>query len=134
VAQDEENDSLVHIAPDCTGSGEGSDHFGSYIHSLFLHFCKRLVPDGPPWSIATTSPRSTSINPVQHQHTKHVEIDLHFIRERVRCSRPPRPNDLVVHQHLHQKASFLDVVQVSVQSQRAVARISTARGGGGTYV
>jgi hypothetical protein len=24
-----------------------------------------------------------STNPVQHQHTKHVEIDLHFIRERV---------------------------------------------------
>ena len=24
-----------------------------------------------------------STNPVQHQHTKHIEIDLHFIRERV---------------------------------------------------
>jgi hypothetical protein len=24
-----------------------------------------------------------SKNPVQHQHTKHVEIDLHFVRERV---------------------------------------------------
>ena len=23
-----------------------------------------------------------STNPVQHQHTKHVEIDLHFVRER----------------------------------------------------
>ena len=24
-----------------------------------------------------------SSNPVQHQHTKHTEIDLHFVRERV---------------------------------------------------
>ena len=24
-----------------------------------------------------------STNPVQHQHTKHVEIDLHFVREKV---------------------------------------------------
>jgi hypothetical protein len=24
-----------------------------------------------------------STNPVQHQHTKHVEIDLHFVQEKV---------------------------------------------------
>jgi hypothetical protein len=24
-----------------------------------------------------------STNPVQHQHTKHVQLDLHFVRERV---------------------------------------------------
>jgi hypothetical protein len=24
-----------------------------------------------------------STNPIQHQHTKHVKIDLHFVRERV---------------------------------------------------
>jgi hypothetical protein len=28
--------SLVHVTPACTGSGEGSDHFGSYVDSLSL--------------------------------------------------------------------------------------------------
>jgi hypothetical protein len=43
----------VHVAPACARSGEGSDHFGSYVHSLFLHFCKRLFPGLEPmtsWS------------------------------------------------------------------------------------
>jgi hypothetical protein len=31
-------DSPVHIAPTCAGS----DHFGSYVYSIFLHFYKRL--------------------------------------------------------------------------------------------
>jgi hypothetical protein len=34
--------SLVHVARACAGSGEGSDHFGSYVRSLSLHFCKRM--------------------------------------------------------------------------------------------
>jgi hypothetical protein len=32
----------VHVAPACTGSEEGSDHFGSYARNLYLHFYKRL--------------------------------------------------------------------------------------------
>jgi hypothetical protein len=32
----------VHVALACAGSGEGSNHFRSYVHSLSLHFCKRL--------------------------------------------------------------------------------------------
>ena len=26
-----------------------------------------------------------SRNPVQHQHTKHIEMDIHFVREKVAC-------------------------------------------------
>jgi hypothetical protein len=39
----------MHVAPACTESGEGSDHFGSYVCSLFLHFCKRLFPGLKLW-------------------------------------------------------------------------------------
>jgi hypothetical protein len=39
-----ERGSLVHVAPACAGSGEGSNHFGSYARSLSLHFGKRLFP------------------------------------------------------------------------------------------
>jgi hypothetical protein len=37
-------DSSVHIAPVCTGPRGGSGHFGSYVRSLSLHFCRRLFP------------------------------------------------------------------------------------------
>jgi hypothetical protein len=36
--------SPVHITPVCAGSEEGSDHFGSYVHSFSLYFYKRLFP------------------------------------------------------------------------------------------
>jgi hypothetical protein len=32
----------VHVAPACVGSGGGSDHFGSYVRSIFLHFYKKI--------------------------------------------------------------------------------------------
>jgi hypothetical protein len=32
----------MHIALACVGSGEGSDHFGPYVHILSLYFCKKL--------------------------------------------------------------------------------------------
>jgi hypothetical protein len=34
----------MHVTPACAGSGDGFDHFGSYVCSLSLHFCKRLFP------------------------------------------------------------------------------------------
>jgi hypothetical protein len=40
---------LVHVVPTCVGS----DHFGSYVRNLSLHFCKRLFPGLEPMTIAT---------------------------------------------------------------------------------
>jgi hypothetical protein len=33
----------MHIAPMCVRNGKESDHFGSYVRSLSLHFCKMLT-------------------------------------------------------------------------------------------
>src|SRR4051812_37863866 len=43
----------MHVAPACAGFREGSDHFGTIVRSLSLHFCKRLFPGLEPvtsWS------------------------------------------------------------------------------------
>ena len=43
-----------------------------------------LLSVEPSWSIVTfISSVYMSSNPIQHQRTKHIEIDLHFVRERV---------------------------------------------------
>jgi hypothetical protein len=43
----------MHLAPAYAGSGEWSNHFGSYVRSNFMHFCRRLFPGLEPitsWS------------------------------------------------------------------------------------
>jgi hypothetical protein len=62
-------------------------------------------------------------NSVQHQSTKHVDIDLHFIRERQRQRpRPSRLDELAVCWHLHQGCSLLVVLGVLIQSQHLLLR------------
>jgi hypothetical protein len=48
--------SLVHVTPACVGYGEVSDHFGSYVHSLSLHFYKRLFSGLEPMTFVTGLP------------------------------------------------------------------------------
>ena len=44
-----------------------------------------------------------SLNPIQHQKTKHIEIDVHFVRERVAA------NQLYV-QFVSSKEQFADIL------------------------
>jgi hypothetical protein len=46
--------SPVHVVPVCAGSGEGYDHFGSYVCNLSLHFYKRLFPILEPHDLMVT--------------------------------------------------------------------------------
>jgi hypothetical protein len=53
-----------------------------------------------------------STNPVHHQHTKHMEIDLHFVREKVVIQsslRPPCPDNIAVYRYLHEGAHLLGI-------------------------
>jgi hypothetical protein len=43
--------SPVHVAPTCAGSREWSNHFGSYVYRLSVHFYNRLFPGLEPVSI-----------------------------------------------------------------------------------
>jgi hypothetical protein len=58
-------------------------------------------------------------NPVQHQHTNHVDIDLHFVRERVAvgnvCVLVPTTSQFT--DIFTKGAPLYGVLGVSVQSQ-----------------
>jgi hypothetical protein len=43
--------SPMYVAPACAGSGKGSNHFESYVRSIYLHFSKRLFPGLEPMTL-----------------------------------------------------------------------------------
>jgi hypothetical protein len=76
----------VNVAPSCVGSREGSDHFESYIHSLSLHFCKRLFPRLEPmtsWSKGNnfTAVSGLPFNFMLHYLTKNILPSKHDMAE-----------------------------------------------------
>ncbi|KAM1697882.1 hypothetical protein ACFX2K_029412 [Malus domestica] len=48
-----------------------------------LQFLHIQLPTTPVLFCDNLSAIALSFNPVQHQRTKHIEIDVHFVRERV---------------------------------------------------
>jgi hypothetical protein len=78
----------VHVASACAGSGEWSDHYGSIVRSLSLHFCKRLFPGLEPvtsWSEGssfTTAPRLPFPGFVKYKALKYVRYKLKTARQR----------------------------------------------------
>jgi hypothetical protein len=58
----------VQVAPACAGSGEGSDHFGSIVRSLSLHYCKRLFPGLEPVTSWSQCSSFTTALPLSHSN------------------------------------------------------------------
>jgi hypothetical protein len=48
-------ESPMHVAPVYIGFSERSGHFGSYVHSIFMHFYKRLFSGLEPHELMVTS-------------------------------------------------------------------------------
>ncbi|KAM2804328.1 hypothetical protein COP1_045209 [Malus domestica] len=48
-----------------------------------LSFLQVHIPSSPVLFCDNLSAIALSFNPVQHQKTKHIEVDVHFVRERI---------------------------------------------------
>lgn len=65
-----------------------------------------------------------STHPVQHERTKHIEINLHFVRESMTMSHwggpcPIRSNFVPIRRHIHEESPYYYycIYKVPVQSQ-----------------
>jgi hypothetical protein len=67
----------VHVAPACARSGEGSDHFGSYVHSFSLHFCKSLFPGLEPMTSWSQGNSFTVVRGLPFNHVNALKIYSH---------------------------------------------------------
>jgi hypothetical protein len=70
--------SPVHIAPTCAGSEEGTDHFGSYVYSLFLQFCKRLFPGLEPMISWSPNNNFTKLNITNQIQSPQMHVPKRF--------------------------------------------------------
>jgi hypothetical protein len=70
--------SLMHVAPACVESGEGSDHFGSYVCSIFLHLCKRLFPGLEPMTSWSVGHKATALPLCQGSPSDYTEYAALF--------------------------------------------------------
>jgi hypothetical protein len=70
----------VHVAPACTGPREGSDHFMSYVHNIFLYFCKRLFSGLEPmtsWSQGSNF--TASDTEMKKRYIKHMKPNQNML-------------------------------------------------------
>jgi hypothetical protein len=69
----------VHITPTCTGSGEVFDQFGSYVHNISLHFCRRLFPGVLGLDRALRLAHKNSYNSLIKEHGSNIVVCKSFL-------------------------------------------------------
>ena len=85
-----------------------------------LQFLRVNLPQTPVLFCDNLSAIALSFNPVQHQRTKHIEIDVHFVRERVST------NQLAV-QFVSSQEQFADILTKGLSSPLFLSHVRNLR-------